>query len=127
MLYQLTANLVVLVHLAFILFVVFGGWLVVRWRWVAWFHIPAAIWGALIEFAGWICPLTPLENRLREAGGQAGYGGGFVEHYIVPIVYPTDLTRETQLLLGALVVVVNLGAYAWVLLRWRRKRRRVQS
>jgi hypothetical protein len=124
MLYQLAANLVVLVHLAFILFVVLGGVLVVRWRRMAWLHIPAAIWGALIEFAGWICPLTPLERRLREAGGNAGYEGGFVEHYIVPIVYPIDLTREMQLLLGALVIAVNVVAYALVLARWRRRKRR---
>ena len=123
MFYQLAANLVVLIHLAFIMFVVAGGFLALRWRWIACCHIPAAIWGATVELGGWICPLTPLENRLREAGGQAGYSGGFVEHYIVPVVYPTDLTRETQLLLGAVVVALNVGAYALVLARWRRRRR----
>lgn len=124
MLYQITANLVVLVHLAFIVFVVLGGLLVLRWRWLAWVHIPAVIWAALIEFAGWICPLTPLENRLREAGGQAGYDGGFIGHTIAPMVYPSGLTREMQFLLGAMVVLVNVGAYALVRVRRRRGKRR---
>lgn len=125
--YELAANLVLLLHLAFILFLVFGGFLVLRWRWMAWFHIPAAVWGALIEFAGWICPLTPLENHLREASGHAGYSGGFVEYYIVPIVYPTELTRETQMILGGLVVLVNMCAYALLLARCKRASRSPSS
>jgi hypothetical protein len=114
------ADLVVLVHLGFILFVILGGWLVLLWPKIAWIHIPAAIWGAFIEFAGWICPLTPLENWLRRAGGSAGYTGGFIEHYIVPIVYPTELSRETQILLGAVVMVVNCVAYGVWWIRGRR-------
>jgi hypothetical protein len=87
MLARIAADVVVVAHLVFILFVVLGGWIALRWPKIAWIHIPAAIWGALIEFAGWICPLTPLENWLREASGETGYKGGFIEHYIVPIVY----------------------------------------
>ena len=117
---RIAADLVVLAHLGFILFVIVGGALVLRWPRLAWIHIPAAIWGALIEFAGWICPLTPLENWLREAGGTAGYSGGFIEHYLVPIVYPAELSRETQVLLGAGVLVVNCVAYA---ILWARRRR----
>jgi len=81
------------------------------WRKVVWIHIPAAVWGALIEFAGWICPLTPLENRLRAKGGEAGYLGGFVEKYILPVIYPTELTREIQIILGIFVITVNLVIY----------------
>jgi hypothetical protein len=120
MLARFAADLVVLLHLGFILFVVLGGVLVLRWPRLAWIHLPAAIWGALIEFAGWMCPLTPLENWLREAGGTAGYSGGFIEHYIVPIVYPHEISRETQILLGAGVLVVNCVAYGVVWIRCRR-------
>jgi hypothetical protein len=122
MLTRIAADLVVLVHLGFIIFVVFGGLLVLRWPKLAWIHVPAALWGAAIEFAGWICPLTPLENRLREAGGSAGYTGGFIEHHIVPLVYPGELTRGTQVLLGAGIVLVNCVAYAIVLRCHRRAR-----
>lgn len=93
------------------LFVVLGGLLVLRWRWVMWLHLPAAVWGALIEFAGWICPLTPLEKWLRRQGGLGGYEGGFIEHYILPVLYPRDLTRTVQLALGTAVIVVNLIIY----------------
>lgn len=93
------------------IFVVLGGLLVLRWRWVMWLHLPAAVWGALIEFAGWICPLTPLEKWLRREGGLGGYEGGFVEHYILPLLYPSALTRTVQLVLGAGVIVVNLLIY----------------
>jgi hypothetical protein len=115
MVYRLLADFVVLVHFAFVLFVVAGALLVLRWRWVAWVHVPAAIWGALIEFAGWICPLTPLEQRLRIMGGSAGYTGGFIEHYILPIL---------QIVLGLLVLGVNVAIYAWVLIRVLRARAR---
>jgi hypothetical protein len=111
------ADLVVVLHFSFVLFVVFGGLLVLRWRWVAYLHVPAAIWGAWIEFAGWICPLTPLENRLRIAAGAAAYQGGFVEHYILPVLYPSALTRNIQLLLGGLVLGLNLGIYGYLLRR----------
>lgn len=124
MVYRLLADFVVLVHFAFVLFVVAGALLVLRWRWVAWVHVPAAIWGALIEFAGWICPLTPLEQRLRIMGGSAGYTGGFIEHYILPILYPAGLNRRVQIVLGLLVLGVNAAIYAWVLVRVLRARAR---
>ena len=111
------ANLLVVFHFAFVLFVVLGGLLVLRWRWVAFLHVPAAVWGAWIEFAGWICPLTPLENALRSAGGGGAYGGGFIEHYILPVLYPSALTRNIQLLLGSVVLVLNLAIYAYILRR----------
>jgi hypothetical protein len=107
----IAADAVVLIHLGFILFVALGGFIALRWPRVAWFHIPAVVWGALIELAGWICPLTPLENRLRAAAGDPSYAGGFIDRYILPIVYPTGLTRDTQLALGAAVIVVNLVIY----------------
>lgn len=127
MVYRTLADLVVLVHFAFVLFVVAGALLVLRWRWVAWIHVPAAVWGALIEFAGWICPLTPLEQRLRIMGGSAGYTGGFIEHYVLPILYPAGLNRRVQIVLGMLVLGVNVGIYAWVLLRVMRARARNAS
>jgi hypothetical protein len=103
-----------------VLFVVAGGFLVLRKRWVMLLHLPAAAWGALIEFQGWICPLTPLENSLRQRGGQAGYGGGFVEHYLLPVLYPSALTRGIQLGLGILVLLINAAIYWTVLVRRRR-------
>lgn len=117
MIYRALADLVLVVHLAFVLFVVLGGLLVLRWRWVALLHVPAAIWGILIEYAGWICPLTPLENSLRRLGGEAGYSGGFIQHYIQPVLYPAGLTRGTQIVLGSLALVVNLIAYGLVIAR----------
>jgi len=115
MLYRALADMVVIVHFAFVLFVVGGAFLVLRWRRLAWVHVPAAVWGSLIEFAGWVCPLTPLESRLRVMGGDSGYGGGFVEHYIIPVLYPSGLTRGVQVFLGALVLVINLAIYGWLL------------
>jgi hypothetical protein len=99
---------------------VFGGLLVIRWQRLGWLHLPAAIWGAAIEFSGAICPLTPLENVLREAGGQARYSGDFVERYVIPLVYPIDLTRTIQLALGCLVVAINLGVYGLMIAGCRR-------
>ena len=113
----LAADLVVLFHLGFILFVVTGGFLVLRWGKVAWLHIPCVLWGAWIEITGWVCPLTPLENGLRIAAGSARYSGGFVEHYIIPLVYPAELTRRTQLALGVGVIALNLCIYGLVVLR----------
>jgi hypothetical protein len=117
LIYRALADLVLVVHLAFVLFVVLGGLLVVRWPWLAWLHVPAAIWGVLIEYTGWICPLTPLENSLRVKGGEAGYAGGFIQHYIQPVLYPAGLTRSTQVVLGSMALLVNLAAYAIVLSR----------
>ena len=111
MLYHLLADTALVIHFAFIIFVVFGGIFVIWWRKVIWLHIPAVMWGALIEFAGWTCPLTPLENRFRVKGGQAGYPGGFIEEYILPVIYPAGLTREIQIILGLLVITVNLVIY----------------
>jgi hypothetical protein len=114
--YQLLANAVVVFHAFFILFIVFGGFLAWRWRWVAAIHIPCAVWGILIEYRGGICPLTPLENTLRAKAGQQGYSGGFVEHYLLPAVYPKGLTPGVQIALGTFVLVINVLAYA-VLIR----------
>jgi Protein of Unknown function (DUF2784) len=111
------ADLVVLIHFAFVLFVVLGGLLVLRWPKMMYLHLPAAVWGAVIELAGGICPLTPLENSLRRSAGLAGYEGGFVEHYILPVLYPTGLTRGVQLTLGMLVIGINVAIYAWVMAR----------
>jgi Protein of Unknown function (DUF2784) len=111
------ADLVVLVHFAFVLFVVFGGLLALRWPRMMYLHLPAAVWGTFIELAGGICPLTPLENSLRRSAGLAGYEGGFVEHYILPVLYPAGLTRGIQLTLGMLVIAINLAIYAWILAR----------
>lgn len=113
MTYRTLADLVLVVHLGFVLFVVLGGLVVVKWPRVAWLHVPAAIWGVLIEYSGWICPLTPLENSLRVRGGVAGYSGGFIEHYIQPVLYPAGLTRSTQVVLGSVVLILNLAAY-WI-------------
>jgi hypothetical protein len=120
LIYRRLADVVLVVHLGFVLFVVLGGLLVLRWPRVAWLHIPAAIWGVLIEYTGWICPLTPLENSFRTRGGQAGYSGGFIQHYIQPVLYPSGLTRATQIVLGSLVLIVNLTAYAFLMARMRR-------
>jgi hypothetical protein len=120
LIYRALADFVLVVHLAFVVFVVLGGLLVVRWPWVAFLHIPAAVWGILIEYSGWICPLTPLENSLRRSGGGAGYSGGFIEHYIQPLLYPAGLTRGTQIVLGSFAVLVNLAAYGVVVARRKR-------
>lgn len=118
MTYALLADLVVLLHFLFVLFVVLGGLLVLRHRWIAWLHVPAAVWGAVVELAGWFCPLTPWEIRLRLLAGEEGYETGFIEHYLVPLIYPADLTRPLQVAIGALVVTLNLVIYLWV---WHRR------
>jgi hypothetical protein len=121
---RLAADAVVLLHLAFIAFAMFGG-VLVAWRTrMAWLHLPSAAWGAWIEFSGAICPLTPLENHFRRMAGASGYAGGFVERYLIPVVYPAGLTAQAQQWLGALVVAVNLAVYAWVAARWRKGHRR---
>ena len=113
----MAADLVALTHFAFVLFVVLGGLLVLRWRRVAWVHLPCAVWGALIEFTGCICPLTPLENWLRRRAGGADYSGGFIEHYVMPILYPVGLTRSIQIGLGIAVIVINVALYLWIFSR----------
>jgi hypothetical protein len=115
MIYRALADTVLVLHLAFVLFAVGGGLLVLYRRSVAWLHVPAAAWAGLISLAGWICPLTPLENHLRHLGGQAGYAGGFIEHYLLSVLYPEGLTRGVQVALGAAVLVLNLVVYLRVL------------
>ena len=112
------ADLVLVVHAAFIVFVVVGALAVWRWPALVWLHVPAVFWGVLLELRGWTCPLTPLENALRKAGGEAGYAGGFVDHYLSPIVYPPGLTPGIQVALGVGVLALNAGAY---FLLWRRR------
>lgn len=115
------ADFLVLLHLLFVVFVVAGGFLLLRWPRLAWLQLPAAVWGATIEFSSGICPLTPLENRLRALGGEAGYSVSFVERYLMPILYPANLTVPTQFVLGGLVVAVNLIAYALAYRAWKRR------
>ena len=111
--YPLLADLVVWIHLAFVLFVVAGGLLVMRWPGLIWIHLPAVIWGVGIELSGWICPLTPLENWLRHKGGEENYQFDFVAHYLLPMLYPQGLTRASQIALGGFVFVVNVAIYGW--------------
>ena len=108
---SIAANALLLIHLGFVLFVALGGLLVLKWRRVAWVHLPCAAWGILIEFNGWICPLTPLENHFRRLAGEAGYDGGFLQHYIWPVLYPSGLTRGMQVVLGLAVLGLNLYIY----------------
>ena len=109
------ADAIVVAHLAFVFFVLLGGLLVLRWPRLGLVHVPAVVWGVWIEVSGWICPLTPLENWLRRRGGGAGYASSFVEHYVVPLLYPAGLTRDRQWLLAAVVVLINAAVYALVL------------
>jgi hypothetical protein len=118
MLIAVLADLVVVLHLAFVLFVVLGGLLALRWRWMPALHLPAAAWGVFVEITGRICPLTPLEQRLRSGVGASAYEGDFVERYLIPIVYPPSLTREVQVALAAFVILVNVAIYTIV---WRRR------
>jgi len=122
MLFSLAADAVVVFHFAFVIFVVAGGLLVWRWPRLAWVHLPVAIWGALIETTGLICPLTPLEKWLRVQAGLASYEGGFIAHHMTPILYPAGLTRPVQLVLGAFVIALNLAVYGGWLRQRRRKR-----
>jgi Protein of Unknown function (DUF2784) len=119
MIAQRLADVVLILHAAFALFVVTGGFLVLRWRALMWLHIPAALWGVAVEFGGWICPLTPLENRLRAAAGEAPYSGDFIMHYVSAALYPVSLTRTTQVVLGVFALAINAIAYGLV---WRGRR-----
>ena len=116
MLWQILAEVVLLIHFAFIVFVIIGGWFTRKWRWLLWVHLPAVLWAIALEFGGWICPLTPLENYLRQSSGETGYSGGFLEHYLLSIVYPEGLTPEIQIYLGLGVLLINIVAYSLV---WR--------
>jgi hypothetical protein len=117
----LAADATVIVHFAFILLVIFGGFLAWRWRGALFVHLPALAWGMWIELTGRICPLTPLENHLRELAGSTGYRGDFIEHYILPVIYPPGLTRNTQWVLAAVLVVINLIAYGGLIVRSRNR------
>jgi hypothetical protein len=119
MLAALAADLIVLLHFSFILFVLLGALLLLRWRKLIWLHLPAVVWGAWVELSGWICPLTPLENWFRVLAGKEGYEGGFTEEYLLPLIYPEDLTRELQIAIGVGVLMLNLLIYAWLYRRWR--------
>ena len=116
--YRAAATAVVAAHVAFVLFVVLGGFLVRRHRRVAWLHLPAAIWAVAVEYAGWICPLTPLENTLRQRAGLPLYSGDFIAEYIFPLLYPDNLTRTTQLVLGTIALAINVAVYWHV---WQRR------
>lgn len=115
LIYSILADIVIFVHFLFIIFVVLGGLLVVKWSWIKFIHIPAAIWGALIEIQSWVCPLTPLEVRFKMKAGESIYEGGFIEHYIMPIIYPPGINRKMQIILATVVIVINLGIYSWIL------------
>lgn len=112
MIHLILANSILIVHFAFILFVVFGGLLVFYKKWILWLHIPAIFWAVLMEFFGWICPLTPMENHFRIMAGQSGYNQGFIQHYLLKVIYPDGLTRQAQVLLGLGVLILNLLVYA---------------
>lgn len=119
MLYGILADLIVCLHIAFVLFVVFGGLLVIKWPKLMWLHLPAVAWGAFVEFSGWICPLTPLENWLRAQAGEVTYTGDFIVRSLTSILYPVALTQEIQLILGTALLAVNLAIYGWL---WRTSR-----
>jgi len=114
MIYRMLADLVVILHLLFITFALFGGVLVLWRRYMLFAHIPAALWAVAISVNGWICPLTPLENKLRFSAGAEGYPGGFVEHYVIPIIYPIGLNFDVQILLGIAAVGINIVTYAFI-------------
>ena len=124
MLYRLSADLVLIVHLAFVLFVALGGFLVLRRPRLMWLHLPAVVWGTLSEFLGVFCPMTPLETTLRELGGGTGYEGDFIAHYITAVIYPSGLTREIQIALGFGALLLKIAIYGYWLLRRRRSRSR---
>lgn len=122
MLYHALAHLVLLIHALFIAFVALGGLLVLQKSRLAWLHLPALAWGAIVVAMGWICPLTPLENTLRQMAGQQGYSGGFIEHYITSVIYPDGLTREIQILLATMLIIGNVAVYT---VAYRRKNHRL--
>jgi len=127
MVMRLLADFVVLFHFVFIVFVVAGALLTLKWRRVAFVHVPSTLWGLSTEFFGWWCPLTPLENWLRERGGGGGYDVGFIEHYIMPAIYPVNLTRDLQILFGSIVLAINVAIYGILCLRLVRERGRESS
>lgn len=115
MIYKIFADFVIILHLLFILFALFGAFLALKWKKTIWIHLPAALWAMAVEFANLPCPLTPIEKWLIERQGRAAYGGGFVEHYILSMIYPGQLESSTRLLLGTVALMLNVGFYAWIL------------
>ncbi len=126
MIYSFLADLLVVFHLVFILYVIAGALLIIKWPKTLWLHLPSCFWGITIEFTGWICPLTPWEIRLRRLAGEEGYTGSFIEQYLIPIIYPSGLNREIQMLLGSTVLIVNLSLYILILIK-RRKRKTLEN
>ena len=122
MIYSFLADLLVVFHLMFILYVMAGALLIFKWPKTLWLHLPACFWGMTVEFTGWICPLTPWEIRLRRLAGEEGYTGSFIEHYLIPIIYPSGLTREVQMVLGGTVLIVNLSLYTLILIKRRNRK-----
>ncbi len=122
MTYHALADLVLVIHALFIVFVLCGGLLALRWRWIAWLHLPAVAWVVLLGVFGWLCPLTPLEQNLRQAAGGTAYSGGFIEHYLLPLIYPAGLAREVLLVMVAAVIILNIVVY-WFVFRQRGKNR----
>lgn len=118
---RFAADVVLVLHFLFVVFVCFGGLLVFRWPRVGWVHVPSAVWGALVEFAGWICPLTPLEDRLRAGGGEVSTSLGFIERKVSFVLYPEGLTRRAQIALGVAVLILNACIYGVALARRSRK------
>jgi len=121
MLYRLLADAILLFHLLFILFALFGGLFILWRKWIVFVHLPTAAWATLVGFTGWICPLTPLEKSFREVAGDLGYSGGFIEHYIIPIIYPAALGMDMHMVLGYIALAINLVIYALVIYRYRRR------
>lgn len=117
---KILADTILLIHLAFIVFVILGGWIVFYHRWMAWIHIPMVIWSSIVNLTRWRCPLTPLENLYRSAAGEAGYEGGFIRHYIEPLLYPEGLTYDLGILVGVFVFVWNALIYGIIVYRIRR-------
>jgi len=118
---RLAADAILILHAAFILFVLLGAVLSIRWRWIPFVQLPAAAWGVFVELTGRVCPLTPLENSLRRSAGQVGYSDSFIEHYILDIIYPSGLTTNVQLTLAGVVVIVNIVIYGWLVHRWQHR------
>jgi len=121
--YRVAADVILVIHLGFVVFVVLGGFLVLRWPKLMWLHVPAVLWGVAIELIGFVCPLTPLEVWLRQQAGEAGYEGGFIDHYITSVLYPEGLTRGLQISLGILALLPNVAIYSYLLVRRRRRAR----
>ena len=122
MFFRFAADLILASHLIFIIFVILGGLLVLRYRWLIFLHVPAAIWGAFVEISGRICPLTTWENQLRQSAGDSGYTDSFVEHYLLPVIYPAGLARSTQIWIAGAVIFVNVVIYGWLVYRQKQSR-----